>query len=60
MKLERAIKILTLHANADPETPLNDLIDAIQLGIEALKRVKCLNRIQFLFNDEALPGETKE
>ena len=59
MKLEKAVQILDNHQCDMPRHKVPDLIAAIKLGIEALKRIqdsrKLVNRRTWLL----LPGETE-
>ena len=60
MKLEKAIEILdymTKHRNVKS---LEDCIDAIKLGIEALKRFQEGRPKHFISTVLLLPGETEE
>ena len=60
MKLDRAIKIQTIHNDQDPGFTDAERNEAHQLGIEALKRVND-NPIVPTFHYRALlPGETKD
>ena len=60
MKLEKAIKILTIHNDHNPDFTDADRRNAHNLGIEALKQV-CANRHSAWPNRaDMLPGETKE
>ena len=60
MKLDRAIEILDLDKSCDFEGPGQELEEALQLGIGALKREEW-RRARYA-NDEVrlLPGETVE
>lgn len=60
MKIAKAIQILTICSQGEPYAPGCDAIAAIQLGIEALRRIKeCC-----IWDEEAprepLPGETED
>ena len=55
MNIEKAIEILTHMSHSSNVASLEDCLDAIKLGIEALKRIG-----QFLEDNELLPGETTE
>jgi len=58
MKLERAIEILTLNKTHDFRED-QDFIEALQLGIEAMKRLQDV-RQGHEYADLPLPSETEE
>ena len=60
MKLDKAIKILTDELNTDETYTEPDLKDALQLGIEALKKLDDIRTCHPLFHNLLLPGETKD
>lgn len=60
MNLEKAIEILDTHQCDMPRNEVPDLIDAVKLGIEALKRVKHTRQPHLYFWQVALPGETED
>ena len=60
MKLEEAIKILTTHHRDQCTSIDSDTDDALQLGIEALKRRKYQSEQTSKWADIILPGETRE
>ena len=58
MTLEKAIEILNLHTHFAYKGQNRDLLDAIKLGLEALKWIA---RVRQLFHSRVislLPGET--
>ena len=58
MKLEKAIEILEL-AKDDPDSiDINDLFEAQDLGIEALKHFKYHRDLNIISFVKLLPGET--
>ena len=60
MKLEKAIEILYLSKEPEFEGDSNDFYEAIQLGIEALKRHKAQECCPVNVIVGPLPGETEE
>ncbi len=60
MTIDEAIKILELDKDCEFEGSANDLEDALQLGLEALKRVKLLRTSASYPHDKLLYGETGE
>ncbi len=52
MKIERAIEILEKHGVTDKDTTWGEYLNAVQLSIEALKRI-----IDEHEDDDLLPGE---
>ena len=60
MKIDEAIKKLNTWSHIEVAYPNQELEDAIQLGIEALKRCKYADRINFDGTINLLPGETEE
>jgi hypothetical protein len=60
MTIDQAIIMnLTLHKYLEPGTD-KEFLDAIKLGIEALKQVKLDRSNIFPFRSTLLPGETEE
>jgi len=60
MNLNKAIEI-SAQTTKEPNLRLdNDEIDAIKLGIEALKRFEDFRLRGRVFNTDFLPGETEE
>jgi len=60
MTLKEAIKILTDLTHRKPKLGVNPLIEAAQLGIEALKAWKQFREGRWISGCYDLPGETKE
>ena len=60
MGVVEAIKRLTEKRNREPGGDLGYDWDALNLGIEALKRVKHLRELAREENIRLLPGETKD
>ena len=60
MKIEDAIKDLELIKNPLWGTHSKNWMDAVKLGIEALKEVERLRRVEAFDPTIALPGETEE
>ena len=60
MKLEKAIEILDIHQADMPRKEAPDLIDAIKLGIEALKRDRVWRQHDPGGVIYILPGETED
>ncbi len=60
MTIDEAVEILTLDKALEFEGSANDLEDALQLGIEALKWEKECRENAPRENWLLLPGETKE
>ena len=60
MKLQKAIEILKDELPELPHFYGPDFIDAVKLGIEALKRVKRYERMWAAWHMDLLPGETEE
>ena len=60
MKLDKGIEALGLLVRQNERYLDNDEIDAIKLGIEALKRVKAIREGPDIPEWELLPGETEE
>lgn len=60
MKLEKAIEILEDSREWTCETRMPDIDDALQLGIEALKREVGWRKLCSFMPVHLLPGETKE
>lgn len=60
MTLDKAIEILTISLNFTGKDLNPNLKTAMELGIEALKQVKWLHESQVLYENDLLPGETKD
>lgn len=60
MKLREAIEILANSQKGTWPTPNSDFDDAIQLGIEAMKRIRLSRNRHFTLHDDLLPGETED
>lgn len=60
MKIDKAIEIQTRMLKARQRTGLRSRIAALELGIEALKRVKSERTMDDFSDRSALPGETEE
>ncbi|MDO9578949.1 MAG: hypothetical protein Q7J06_00025 [Bacteroidales bacterium] len=60
MKISKAIEILSHFGRYGSNVKFNDVKEATQLGIEALKEIQHLHESQVLDEDELLPGETPE
>ena len=60
MNIEKAIEILYLSKEPEFEGDSNDFYEAIQLGIEALKRVQRTRPGYLYAKATRLPGETEE
>lgn len=60
MNIDEAIKILTCKANEFYDKDVMREADACQLGIEALKLVKTIDRFRSTPYYGLLPGETEE
>lgn len=60
MKLDKAIEILITHQCDMPRNQVPDLIDAINLGIEALKDLINIRQTFLLIDFGKLPSETEE
>ena len=58
MKLDKAIEILTIYKAGEEDTYSDDLDDALQLGIEALKVIKRYRSFVAVDAIRLLPGET--
>ena len=58
MKLEKAIEILKHTGNTPSGYSCADVGDAIQLGIEALKEVERIRKVEICDPTIMLPGET--
>jgi len=59
MLLKKAIEILENHQADMPRNEVPDLIDAIKLGIEGLKRLRTIRTPYREVGYSPLPGETK-
>ena len=60
MTIDKAIKVLTRKRGSEPGGNLGEDWDALQLGSEALKRIKELRHYSNHNPKWLLPGETKE
>lgn len=60
MTIEEAIRILSAYAYENKTIPVQELDDAIKLGIEALKREKGQRTMGLPSPIVLLPGETRE
>ncbi len=60
MNIPKAIEILSESVELTDFAPDPDFIDALQLGIEALKRVKKHRPLYAGIYPHLLPGETKD
>lgn len=60
MKLEKAIEILIIHNDHNPNFTDAERREAHQLGIEALKRVLKKRRGLYYSEVGLLPGETRD
>lgn len=60
MTLDEAIEILNLSKEPDFEGDSNDFYKALQLGLEALKRINAERRNNASLYNYELDGETKE
>lgn len=60
MTIEKAIEILIAWKKTNYEPPLADEINALNLAIEALKRIRDTREKRLWANVNSLPGETKE
>jgi len=58
VKIDRAIEVLTDLLDSSPTFPPDDRRDAVQLGVEALKRVKAVRPPAPSLAFMPLPGET--
>ena len=60
MKIDKAIEILAEVNNDYADQLWDDALDAISLGIEALKRVKESRKKAYFTTRSLLPGETRD
>ncbi len=60
MKLEKAIEILTIHNDHNPNFTDAERREAHQLGIEALKGIKKVRKTFRPYVEALLPGETED
>jgi hypothetical protein len=60
MTLSKAIEILTEATNRQLPPTLQDLDDAMKLGIEALRRIKRSRKATNSEDWQLLPGETEK
>ena len=58
--INKAIEILTIHNDHNPNFTDAERQEAHQLGIEALKRCRTLAKNSTLWAAKPLPGETKD
>ena len=59
MKIEKAIEILTVHNDHNPNFTDADREEAHQLGIEALERIALQHLVPLSMTDRPLPSETE-
>lgn len=59
MTIDEAIRILTADKSDEVATDMEDIDGALQLGIEALRRIKNIRVIELDPELHHLPGETK-
>ncbi|MBA7493223.1 hypothetical protein ES702_03789 [subsurface metagenome] len=60
MNIPKAIEILTIHTHAPGIDKFPDLVNAVTLAIEAMKRIRTLRSIDPDSGSLYLPGETEE
>ena len=60
MTIDEAIEIITLYLQHSEQWGHHNLDDALQLGVEALKRIKESRLLSCQVASEKLPGETEE
>ena len=60
MKIDKAIEILTIHNDHNPNFTDAERTEAHQLGIEALKDIQRMRRVCQFDPTLMLPGETKD
>ena len=60
MKIEKAIEILIVHNDHNPNFTNAERREAHQLGIEALKRIQERRALQTGGEAKPLPGETRD
>ena len=60
MTLEKAIKILTIDNDHNPEFTDADRCEAHQLGIEAMKDLNAERNVLTALGKRLLPGETED
>lgn len=60
MTLDKAIEIQRLISITPPSGANQDFIDAIKLGIEAMKRIQECRLTDHLITEDYLPGETED
>lgn len=59
MNIEKAIIVGQQYLRDDEPHDLGDFIDFVNLGIEALKRVKDTDHSRGYYGERLLPGETE-
>jgi len=59
MELEKAIEELELGVDVAKMRGATKLVDALQLGIEAIKRVKTYKEAHIYLHYHPMPGETE-
>jgi len=59
MQLAKARELLGLYEHAASSIPRDDFLDAIRLGIEAMKRISNDRINPGAYRDLPLPGETE-
>lgn len=60
MTLTKAIELLEEEAEFEKEEENLTMVDALKLGIEAIKRIKECRLADHMIREDWLPGETKE
>ncbi len=60
MKIDKAIDVLVLHSSRQEGGNDDEVKEAEQLGIEALKQIDKQRNHHILPSTELLPGETKD
>ena len=60
MTIDKAIEILTSYGLQPNDAAWEDYLDAVKLGVQALKRCKVLAENSPLWAAKPLPGETRE
>jgi len=60
IKIDKAIEVLAQYPRDEGVDDLNEFLEALKLGIQALKRVKTEREVWETHFGSWLPGETKE
>jgi len=60
MTIDEAIAVLDRHYILHYNVPPDDLLNAAELGIEALKRLRELREVGSMSSGPLLPGETEK